>query len=89
MYSGRVDESNYELRRRRPQKPSEIRSGHNHFYVTKKTSIPATVKRIEEMLNNKENEVTDDLFPLSDEFEMGIRHRPLSAIHIHICRAQS
>uniref|UniRef100_A0A0K0DDT4 Ribonuclease P n=1 Tax=Angiostrongylus cantonensis TaxID=6313 RepID=A0A0K0DDT4_ANGCA len=32
--------------------------------------------------------VTDDLFPLSDEFEMGIRNRPLSAIHIHIRRVQ-
>ncbi|VDP33689.1 unnamed protein product, partial [Heligmosomoides polygyrus] len=30
--------------------------------------------------------VTDDLFPLSDEFEMGIRNRPLSAIQIHIVR---
>ncbi|VDM62310.1 unnamed protein product [Angiostrongylus costaricensis] len=84
------------------------------------------MKRVEEMLNNKEAEiyihglgsslnramvlaievqktltdaislnlttstvnVTDDLFPLSDEFEMGIRNRPLSAIHIHIRRVQ-
>ncbi|VDL74796.1 unnamed protein product [Nippostrongylus brasiliensis] len=91
-----------------------------------KTSISNTLKRIEEMLHNKENEiyihglgaslnramvlalevqktftdaislnvttstvnVTDDLFPLSDEYEMGIRNRPLSAIQIHICRLQ-
>ncbi|EYC22074.1 hypothetical protein Y032_0018g3700 [Ancylostoma ceylanicum] len=157
MRGGRVDESSYEVKKRQPQKPSGIRGGHNHFYVTKKTSISATMKRVEEMLHNKENEVTpfkpmnpisptvnfkrssskgrergagtliyihglgaslnramvlalevqksfgdaislnittstvnvtDDLFPLSDEYEMGIRNRPLSAIQIHICRVQ-
>ncbi|WKY03464.1 hypothetical protein Q1695_004876 [Nippostrongylus brasiliensis] len=126
MRSGRVDESTYEIKKRHPQKPTGVRNERNHFYVTKKTSISSTLKRIEEMLHNKENEiyihglgaslnramvlalevqktftdaislnvttstvnVTDDLFPLSDEYEMGIRNRPLSAIQIHICRLQ-
>ncbi|KIH55422.1 hypothetical protein ANCDUO_14422, partial [Ancylostoma duodenale] len=57
MRGGRVDESSYEVKKRQPQKPSGIRGGHNHFYVTKKTSISATMKRIEEMLHNKENEI--------------------------------
>ncbi|ETN71599.1 hypothetical protein RB195_001411 [Necator americanus] len=124
--SGRVDESSYEIKRRNPQKPSGVRNCPEHFYVTKKTSIPITMKRVEEMLNNKGNEiyihglgaslnramvlaievqkiytdavslnvttstvnVTDDLFPLSDEYEMGIRNRPLSAVLIHVCRTQ-
>ncbi|KAK6044251.1 hypothetical protein COOONC_18244 [Cooperia oncophora] len=111
MRSGRVDETGYEIKKRQPQKPSGILTGRNHFYVTKKTSISSTMKRIEEMLHNKETEiyihglgsslnramvlalevqknftdavslnvttstvnVTDDLFPLSDEFEMGVR----------------
>ncbi|XGW30251.1 hypothetical protein V3C99_009329 [Haemonchus contortus] len=122
--SGRVDETGYQIKKRQPWKPTGTLDGRNHFYVTKKTSISSTMKRVEEILHNKENEiyihglgsslnramvlalevqknftdsislnittstvnVTDDLFPLSDEFEMGIRNRPLSAIQIHICR---
>ncbi|CAJ0600842.1 unnamed protein product [Cylicocyclus nassatus] len=124
--TGRIDENTFEIKKRQPQKPSGIRGGHNNFYVTKKTSISATMKRVEEILHNKGTEiyihglgaslnramvlaleiqktftngvslnittstvnVTDDLFPMSDEFEMGIRNRPLSAVQIHICRIQ-
>ncbi|KHJ87020.1 hypothetical protein OESDEN_13213 [Oesophagostomum dentatum] len=126
MRNGRINEATYEIKKRQPQKPSRIHSDKNHFYVTKKSSISSTLKRVEELLQNKENEifihglgaslnramvlalevqnmfnnavsmdittstvnVTDDLFPLSDEFELGIRNRPLSAVHIHICRNQ-
>ncbi|CAD6192804.1 unnamed protein product [Caenorhabditis auriculariae] len=31
--------------------------------------------------------VTDNLFPMSDEFEAGDRSRPLSAVHVHLYRA--
>lgn len=66
---GRVNEDDYEVRKRAPAKAVSAR---NHFYVTKlvqdidnfilymffrKTSIPQQIKRVEDLLNNEFDEV--------------------------------
>uniref|UniRef100_A0A1I7X7E5 Ribonuclease P n=1 Tax=Heterorhabditis bacteriophora TaxID=37862 RepID=A0A1I7X7E5_HETBA len=37
-------------------------------------------------INTSTINVTDDLFPMSDEFELGVRNRPLSAVHVRLHR---
>lgn len=52
--SKRFDETNNEMRRRPPVKPS---SDPNHIYITRKTNVESQVKSAETMLNNSFDEV--------------------------------